>query len=344
MTHRARERDSDWPQPLWEQGAPQPEDAQAAALVRQAEPLEPLPEIDLRRIHLLLLQKEKTARERAAIPFWLKGVVVAAVSFFVVAATAAAAIGSWPALRDRVLHAIAAHLDGRAQSGTTIRLPPAAPADDSSTKPSIAAPSAQSMVVDPLPIPSPAAKQSNAADRIPERRGSATQSTSRDDETRLYSRALSQLNIEHDPQGALATLGVYRLMHPKGIFQGESSVALVKAQLMLGRDAEALALLDAMYEHGFTGIPQAKEIALLRAELLVHAARCAEAFEVLKQYEGRELPGEQRERVLVARASCRARLEDLDGARKDLRDYLDEFPNGRFVSLVRETLRNLPEP
>src|SRR5262249_41784760 len=79
-------------------------------------------------------------------------------------------------------------------------------------------------------------------------------------EIALYLHALSQLNVAHDPAAALGTLSAYGYKYPNGILRGESTVAMIKAELMLGLDAEVLGLLDAMTEQDFAGSPQPSEL------------------------------------------------------------------------------------
>ncbi len=159
-----------------------------------------------------------------------------------------------------------------------------------------------------------------------------------DPDVTLYTRALSQLNLEHDPTAALGTLEANRFKHPNGLFRGEAAVAEVQAELLLGRKSEALALLDAMQARTFDGIPQASELKLLRAELLGQVRRCGDALPVLTQYLEDSIPSEERERALYARATCLALLGDRNGSENDRRAYLREFPDGRFASQVRQGL------
>jgi regulator of sirC expression with transglutaminase-like and TPR domain len=149
--------------------------------------------------------------------------------------------------------------------------------------------------------------------------------------------ALSQLNAQRDPVAALGTLRAYRFQHPNGLFRNEAAIAEIRAELILGRETEALSLLDAMHARSFAGVPQASELALLRAELLGRAERCDEALPALAPYLEAGTAG-QRERALYARAACRAQLRDTDGSRADLRAYLSEFPQGRFAGRVRAQL------
>jgi hypothetical protein len=156
-------------------------------------------------------------------------------------------------------------------------------------------------------------------------------------EVELYSRALTKLNVEHDAEGTLAALEVYRLDHPQGVFRDEALLTQIEAELSLNRDAEALALIDALQSRTLA-VPQAAQLTLLRAELLAKTRRCSEAGPLLDRYLTPGTVSSQRERALFARASCRAQLRDLDGSREDLREYLREFPHGRYVPDVLQAI------
>jgi hypothetical protein len=161
-------------------------------------------------------------------------------------------------------------------------------------------------------------------------------------DAQLFSQALSQLNVKHDPQGALDALRIYRERHPAGLFQAEATVLEIRANLMLKKEKEALASLDRLEQSSFAGIAQATELRLLRAELLGRANRCTEALPVFAGYRSPSMPIDLRERALYADAICRARLKDLEGSRNELNDYLREFPQGGFAPAVRRALNGQP--
>jgi hypothetical protein len=112
--------------------------------------------------------------------------------------------------------------------------------------------------------------------------------------------------------------------------------------MMLDRDAEALTLLDAMHEQKFEGVSQAKELGLLRVELLARAGRCKDALPAIEPYMRSSGASGDRERALFARATCRAQLHDSDASREDLRAYLREFPHGRFAAKALQAVDALP--
>jgi hypothetical protein len=137
-------------------------------------------------------------------------------------------------------------------------------------------------------------------------------------------------------------LAAYEFRHPNGTLRGEALVARIEALVALERDAEALALLEAMQASGFAGIPRAADLRLLHAELLGKLDRCQEALPALEPFLVPGVPSAQRERALIARASCRASLKDIDGSREDLRTYLREFPHGRFGPKALTKIGDLP--
>ncbi len=89
--------------------------------------------------------------------------------------------------------------------------------------------------------------------------------------------ALVQLRLEHDPSTALATLSRYRHRYPEGLLASEAALDEVESNLALGRESQALSILDAMHAHGFSGVPRVAEVRVLYGELLVKDGRCGEA-------------------------------------------------------------------
>ena len=254
---------------------------------------------------------------------------------FLIEMAAAAVVSASPALRRRVVGVLAARLTGPQAPPATQAPPTSVAAIDAATR-SEAAPSGPA----PIPGASPSLQQDHP--RHPKHGAAAHSSEVEDADAALYSLALSQLNIQHDPTSALRTLEAYRRQYPKGLFRAEAAVAEIRANLEQGLDGEALLLLDAMYARSFDGLPEASELGLVRAELLGQADRCKEVLPLLGTYLAMPSLPDQCERALVLRASCRAQLKDFDGSRQDLDDYLREFPEGRFASKVRHALGTLP--
>ncbi len=326
--------------PLRREQTPVAEDAPMAALFAQVDPLDPLPEIAVVRIRRRV-DRALGDRARSRLPLWLKVSLVAAVSLFVLEAAAATTLTAWPSLRQRLLGGLSG--PSPARQPVPVLPPTVSPSQPTPPATAIVAPMPDSAPV-PAPSKPPRLRQSmkqSARSALPP--PTAAPPTEPDDpDVALYTRALSQLNVEHDAMGALGTLEAYRFQHPNGLFRGEAMVAEVRAELLLGRDAEALTLLDAMQARGFAGVPQASELGLLRAELLGRADRCKDAVPVLSHYLTPALPTEQRERAIYARATCRAQLQNIEGSRSDLREYLREFPQGRFAGQARQRLDRLP--
>jgi Tetratricopeptide repeat len=332
-----------------------PEDIRMAELFRKDPPLDPISEIAAVRIRRKL-DRRISELARSRYPAWLQRSVVAAASMFVLQVAAAAAISASPVLRQQLVGVLAARLAG-AHAQPAVQAPPASVATvEAATRPAATPPAPAPPPGAPLPgaplpgallpgAPLPGGPLSLPQDqqRHPRRGGAAPHSSGVEDaDAALYSLALSQLNIQHDPASALSTLEIYRREYPNGLFRAEAAVAEIRANLMQGLDGEALILLDAMHARSFDGIPQAFELGLVRAELLGQAERCKEVLPLLDTYLSPSLPPEQRERALFLRASCRAQLKDFEGSRRDLDDYLREFPQGRFASKARHAMGALP--
>ncbi len=332
-------------QPLRREASPAPEDAPLATLFAVVEPLDPLPEIQAQRIRRRLDQ-QLGRTSRSGVRRWLRSALAAAAALFLLEAAAAAAIAAWPAARHRLFGGL-----GRTP-GSVPTIPAPVPAPSAASPASAVAPVVvpQSPAAMPI-VPGPAisspgrrtASQARLKLSTPNPPAPAPPGAADDPDVALYSQALEQLNTQRDPVAALGTLRAYRFQHPNGLFRNEAAIAEIRAELILGRETEALSLLDAMHARSFAGIPQASELALLRAELLGRADRCDEALPALVPYLEGGAPAGERERALYARAACRTQLGDHEGAQSDLRDYLREFPQGRFATKVRAQLSRRSE-
>jgi hypothetical protein len=157
-------------------------------------------------------------------------------------------------------------------------------------------------------------------------------------EARLLHAALEDLNVHGDPASALARLDAYRTRYPRGVLAREAEVARVDALLRLGRDSEALALLDRSSETGFSGYPRSVHLRVLRGELLAKAGRCGEAVPIFSGALSDPQAGQSAERALFGRASCRAALGEPSASREDLTRYLELYPNGSFAAEARRAL------
>jgi hypothetical protein len=277
---------------------------------------------------------------------WLRWVVGVAAALFLLETATAAAIASWPALKQRFWATVASQIPSSAKPVLADLKPSTQPpsqallAKAKVDAPAFAPSMGQAVVSKAIPtVTRQLASKRSAASTPP---APTARPSSREAEIALYSRALAQLNVERDPATALGTLGVYEFKYPNGILRNEATIARVKADVMLGLNAEALELLDAMNEQAFAGFPKRSEARLLRAELLVRARRCEEALQTLGQYLEPSAVPEQRGQALILRASCRSQLNDLEGSRDDLRTYLREFPNGPLATTAMETMKSLP--
>jgi hypothetical protein len=154
-------------------------------------------------------------------------------------------------------------------------------------------------------------------------------------EQALLGRALKVLRDGHDPRTALALLAEHGRQFPAGAFASEAAMLRVEALLDVGRQTEALAILDQL---PFETSPNRDEQIVVRGELRAATGRWRDAREDFdKLLGGHALPSGSakarniRERALWGRAAARSRLGDQVGARADLALYLRLFPNGRFA-------------
>ena len=160
-------------------------------------------------------------------------------------------------------------------------------------------------------------------------------------ESRLLARALAELRQDGDAEQALALLDEHR--HEFGAHAAlapEANATRIEALLRLGRHSQALALLDAMAP-ATTGV--GREMLVARAELRADKGRRTAArhdFDLLLLTGGKA--DSVTERALYGRATCRAKMGNGAGARRDLETYLATFPEGRFAHEARAALeRNL---
>lgn len=161
-------------------------------------------------------------------------------------------------------------------------------------------------------------------------------------EARLIALALRQMRQEKNPNKALTTLADYRSQFPRGLLAREAELARVDALLLMDRRRDALGVLETLNAQGFSGVPRADEMKLLRGELLAELGQCAEAmpaFEAAISLHGAE---DLRERAWFWRASCRAAQGDIEGSRMELKRYLELFPGGRFAPKARSALDRGP--
>jgi hypothetical protein len=200
----------------------------------------------------------------------------------------------------------------------------------------------------PTPVPPPDSAEPRVAkpEALPEPKPPELRSTHKraepatglTAESRLLHAALEDLNVRGDPASALSRLDAYRMRYPSGVLYREADVARVDALLRLGRDSEALTLLDRSSETGFSGYPRPVHLRVLRAELLAKAGHCGQAVPIFTGALSDPQAGESAERALYGRASCRAALGETSASREDLTRYLELYPNGSFAAEARRAL------
>ena len=153
-----------------------------------------------------------------------------------------------------------------------------------------------------------------------------------DGEATLLARAFRSLRADRDPVAALALLDEHDRQFPAGQLADEASRARVEALLALGRRRDALHVLEARRDDD-----SGRERALLRGELRAETGRCAQALADFAGAE-REAPSEIAARAVWDEATCRARLGDAVGARRDFERYLASYPSGAMARQARRWL------
>ena len=155
-------------------------------------------------------------------------------------------------------------------------------------------------------------------------------------ESRLLASAIATLRRDGEPEQALAILDQHRAEFGSGALAQEANATRIEALLRLGRNRQALALLDAqtLSTRGVAG-----EMLVARAELRADQGRHADALRDFDQLLfGRGHADSVTERARYGRANCRAKSGDWDGARADFQQYLSEFPQGRFAERAHAAL------
>jgi len=153
-------------------------------------------------------------------------------------------------------------------------------------------------------------------------------------ESAALERALTALRRDHDAAGALALLDRYAADFPAGVLRLEADVARVDANLALGNNAAALALLGRL---PLERVGRGLELRLVRAELTA-ARDCQRANLDFDRVLAAHPATAFDERALFGRASCREKLGDAAGSHADLTTYLARYPAGRFAAAARAQL------
>ena len=92
-------------------------------------------------------------------------------------------------------------------------------------------------------------------------------------EGRSFSEALSKWHRDRNAQAALATLDTHDRRFGDGQMRLEARLLRAEIVLSLGRDREAMAILDAV---SLAGLPRERELRTVRGELRIKHGRCAE--------------------------------------------------------------------
>ncbi len=155
-------------------------------------------------------------------------------------------------------------------------------------------------------------------------------------ESRLLAKAIAKLRQDGQPAQALAILDQHRVDFGAGALAPEATATRIEALLKLGRNREALSLLDAQH---LTGKGVDREMLVARAELRADRGRYTAAlhdFDQLLSASGQT--DSINDRALYGRAICRAKSGDWEGARRDFESYVAFFPRGRFVEQAQAAL------
>lgn len=92
-------------------------------------------------------------------------------------------------------------------------------------------------------------------------------------ESRSLSAAVGRWHLDHDAKAALAALDVHQRRFPSGRLSLESTLLRAEILLQLGREREALVLLDGV---SLGGLPRGRELQTVRGELRIKHGRCAD--------------------------------------------------------------------
>ncbi|HEY2902898.1 MAG TPA: tetratricopeptide repeat protein [Polyangia bacterium] len=187
----------------------------------------------------------------------------------------------------------------------------------------------------PSPAPSPPQAVPTAPALAPPPAPESPSSSGASAEAGILRAALTELHRNNNPAAALALLDQYDARFPRGTLRGEATLARAHSLRELGRDDELLRLLERM---SFADVPRATELRVLRGELRLTRRRFADALADFDAVLTAGVSDSIAERALFGRASCRSRLGDADGARADLRHYLERFPSAARAGDVRARL------
>ena len=155
-------------------------------------------------------------------------------------------------------------------------------------------------------------------------------------ESRLLASAIAKLRQDGDAEAALRLLDEHRTAFAMGVLRAEATATRIEALLRLGRNPQALVLLEAQ-PLSATGV--GREMLVARAELRADRGRYSVALADFDRLLSAEAKTDTvAERALYGRAVCRTKGGDWEGARRDFENYLADFPRGRFIDRVRAAL------
>lgn len=93
-------------------------------------------------------------------------------------------------------------------------------------------------------------------------------------ESRLLTKAVTQLRDQHEPAASLQTLDEYAARFSQGVLRNEAALTRVEALVAAGRRSDALAVLESA---DLASSPRGGELRVLRGELLLDAGRLEDA-------------------------------------------------------------------
>jgi hypothetical protein len=141
-----------------------------------------------------------------------------------------------------------------------------------------------------------------------------------------------------DAATSLAQIERAQRQFPGGTLAREAALLRAEALLVLGRDPEALQVLDAIVLHADAGDRRAS---LARGELRASAGRCAEAAGDFTRVLATDARDELAARSLYGRGACALAVGDREGARGDLTQALRLSPTGERSAAIEDALKDL---
>jgi hypothetical protein len=185
------------------------------------------------------------------------------------------------------------------------------------------APGTKLAYVPPSPSPAPVAPAARP-EVVPPSKG-------RGGPTKPLTKAIHALRIEHDAASALALLDRHRGEFAQQGLAHEALILRVEALLELGRDREALHLLDGV---ALSDVDASHSLLVTRGRLRAAAHRCADGVGDFNLVLAESRQTERQ--ALFGRALCRKQLGDGAGAAADLERFRREFPTDpQLVELER---------